>query len=131
MADHRYRVGGARASRRREFVVRLAGALAYADGMFLSVGQWFDAAPDGKQVAFAYASRSSNGINWESIDLRSSLGSLHPTQLVRFGGRWIMAAESWDATGPPQTPLYSSIDGATWERIASLDFKVAAIWYLS
>ena len=98
-------------------------ALAYGDGKFLSVGQRFDSAPDGKQIAFAYAARSSNGINWESIDLRSSLGSLHPTQLVRLGGRWIMAAESWDATGPPQTPLYSSTDGASWERIATLDAR--------
>ncbi len=35
-----------------------------------------------------------------------------------------MAAESWDDATRRQTPLFSSVDGVAWDRIAPLDFAL-------
>jgi hypothetical protein len=99
-------------------------ALAYGGGMFLSVGERVDLAADSKQTSNAIAARLSDGLKWETIDLKPSLGSLHPAQLIRFGDQWIMVVESWDDPMRRETPLYSSVDGSTWDRLATLDFQL-------
>ena len=99
-------------------------ALAYGDGMFVSVGQWIETAADGKQTVTAVAARSSDGITWESTDLPAPPNSLVPTHLVRLGSRWILAADNWNVLPQRQSQLLSSPDGRTWESIGDLDFKV-------
>jgi len=99
-------------------------ALAFGGGAFLAVGQRVEIAEDFKQTTFAIAARSRDGINWETIDLRPSLATASPAGLVHFGGKWLMTAEPVDGTPPRQTLMYSSTDGTTWERIATLDFRI-------
>jgi hypothetical protein len=56
-------------------------ALAYGNGMFLSVGQWFDVAADGKQIATAIAARSRDGITG-----RRSISA--PLSVLRIRSSW-------------------------------------------
>ncbi|MEO8695825.1 MAG: hypothetical protein ABI658_20060 [Acidimicrobiales bacterium] len=99
-------------------------ALAYADGIFVSVGVRVDVAEDGRSTSTAIAARSVDGATWASIDLPAAPDSLLPTQLVRLGSRWVMAAELWGGTPQRQTLLFSSSDGRTWESSGTLDFQL-------
>ena len=96
-------------------------ALAYADGMFLSVGR---RGQTGSLTNTAFAARSQDGINWEAIDLHPAIGPVWPEQLVRFGDRWVMMAQPTDTSPARQTVVFGSTDGVAWDRLGQLDFVV-------
>ena len=96
-------------------------ALAYADGLFLSLGVRFDVST---QRGTPLAAQSVDGIKWQTVDLQPTIGSASPTQLVRYGDRWVMLAQPTDTNPARHTIVFVSTDGSTWERVAQLDFAV-------
>ena len=97
-------------------------ALAFADGVFLSVGLRGKA--DATASMSPIAVRSTDGITWQAVDLQATIGSASPTHLTRYGDRWVLMAQPTDTSPARQTVVFASTDSVVWEQVAQLDFAV-------
>jgi hypothetical protein len=55
------------------------------------------------------------------------IGSMTPSHLLHFDGRWVLLANEREPSPHKQTTLFGSVDGTTWERIGVVDLDVLEV----